>query len=104
LEVTNLAIEMSTKGDNKSSQEGDDFYDADGLLDLMPEDIAEVDQVDPSEDGIDEDFLKELGKAKGTPFKRPLKYFIFLLKGLAKKGVRIINLPHPKTGMFTIHG
>jgi hypothetical protein len=79
--------------------EDDDFYNEDELLNIIPEEIIEVEQDDPSEDSIDEDFLSELGKAKQTPFKRPLKYFIFLLKGSAQKGVRIINLPHPKTGM-----
>ena len=79
--------------------ETDDFYDEDGIFGIVPEETADLEQEDPSEEGIDEAFLSELGKAKQTPFKRPFKYFLFLLKGKAAKGVRIINLPHPKTGM-----
>lgn len=83
-----------------SQEDDDDFYDEEALLNIVPEeaDEAEPEQDDPSEDGIDDDFLKELGKAKQTPFKRALKYFVFLLKGEANNKVRIINMPHPKTG------
>lgn len=83
---------------SRPTDDDDDFYDEEALLNIEPEDVDEPEQDDPSEDGIDDDFLKELGKAKQTPFKRALKYFIFLLKGSANKKVRIVNLPHPKTG------
>lgn len=67
-------------------------------MNIGPDDIQEGELDEASEDSIDEAFLSELGKAKQTPFKRQLKYFVFLLKGSAQKGVRVINLPHPKTG------
>lgn len=78
--------------------EDEDWDEEDALMNIQAEDGAEGELDEASDDSIDEDFLSELGKAKQTPFKRQLKYFVFLLKGSARKGVRIINLPHPKTG------
>lgn len=86
------------------SQTSDKFEDADflneeeELFNIEPENTDEVEDQDPAQQGLDEDFLKELGQAKATPFKRSLKYFVFLLRGKAQKGVRIINFPHPRTG------
>lgn len=80
------------------SDDDADFYDEEDLLNILPEETEDLDPDDPSEDGIDESFLQELGKAKQTPFKRPIKYFVFLLKGEATKRVKFANLPHPKTG------
>lgn len=92
-------VRLSGMSSKKQAQDDDDdFYDDSGILDMIPEPDDGVEQDASSEEGVDEDFLNELGKAKATPFKRPLKYFVFLLKGKAQKGVRIINLPHPKTG------
>ena len=78
--------------------EDEDWDEEDALMNIGPDDIQEGELDEASEDSIDEAFLSELGKAKQTPFKRQLKYFVFLLKGSAQKGVRVINLPHPKTG------
>lgn len=79
--------------------EDEDWNEEEAIMNIQAEETADGDQDEASDNSIDDDFLSELGKAKQTPFKRQLKYFVFLLKGSARKGVRIINLPHPKTGM-----